>query len=143
LQWVGQTHSRPGITLIEVLAALAIFLISLAAVSQLIDSGSDMAVEASRMNIGTRLCQSKLAEVEAGILSVRDGGTGTFEIETGWNWEVISEPSDAPNVYMVTAVCKSTVGRTVTVKLSQMIFDPQYQGNASEAQNPTATGASQ
>jgi Tfp pilus assembly protein PilV len=142
-RFVRSKPPRRGITLIEVLAAMAIFMIALAAISQLIDSGNDMAVEASRVNTGTRLAQSKLAEVEAGVIPVRDGGSGTFDVETGWSWEVVSEPSDAPNVYMVNVIVRSTVGREVKVGLTQMIFDPQYQGNASEAQPPTDPGASQ
>lgn len=136
-----QNPHRPGMTLIEVLAALAVFLIALAAISQLVDFGSDLAVEASRTNIGTRLAQSKMAEVEAGIIAIDAGGSGTFDVEQGWEWEVTSQPTDAPNVHTVTVVCKSTVGREVKVKLEQMIFDPQYMGNAAEAQPPT-TGVS-
>jgi general secretion pathway protein I len=137
-----RNRPRRGMTLIEVLAAMAVFLIALAGISQLVDYGSDLAIEASRTNTGTRLAQSKMAEVEAGIIPVESGGTGTFDVEQGWEWEATSQPTDAPYVYAVTVTCKSTVGRVVTVKLEQMIFDPQYMGNASEAQPPSTTGVS-
>ena len=142
LRRVGYAH-RPGITLIEVLAALAVFLIALTGISQLVDFGSDMAVDASRVNTGTRLAQSKLAEVEAGLIAVQDGGSGTFDLEAGWQWEVIPGPSVAPNTYEVTVKCRNDIGRKIEVSLTQVIFDPQYMGNAATAVPPTTTGAGQ
>jgi hypothetical protein len=130
-----------------VIAALAVFLIAFAAISRLVDYGSDMAVDASRMNIGTRLAQSKMAEVEAGLIPVSSGGSGTFDVEQGWEWEVTSQlsdvPSSYPTTYVVTVTCKSTIGRAVTVTLTQMVFDPLIMGNAATAQPPTPPGASQ
>jgi general secretion pathway protein I len=128
---------RRGISLLEVLLAMAIFLMSLAAIGQLVDMGSNDALAATAQAAGTRLAQSKLAEVEAGAIS------GTCDTEPEWSWTIASEATEVTSVYAVTATLTRTVrGRAVTVTLTQMIMDPQAMGGAEEAQKPTATTGS-
>ena len=64
---IRRTAPRRGLTLIEVLLALVILVLSLGAISQLVGVGTDRANDARAQIHGTRLAQSKMAEVEAGI----------------------------------------------------------------------------
>jgi general secretion pathway protein I len=131
---------RPGLSLLEILLSLAIFLLSLVAIGGLVDSGSDRGVSAAMQAAGTRLAQSKLAEVEAGAIPVGTGGQGTFPDEPEWNWSVEPTPAGVPNVYQVTVrAWREAGGRTYETVLTQMVFDPAQMGNASEAQKPTTT----
>ena len=128
---------RPGLTLIEVLLALAILLMSLAAIGQLVDMGSDRGLDARFHVRGTRLAQAKLAECEAGVIPV-GGDSGEFADEPGWSWEVTSQPETATNLYRVTAtVSRDVRGKRFEIVLSQLIYDPAMTGSAAQAQKPT------
>jgi type II secretion system protein I len=131
---------RPGLTLLEVLLAMAIFLISLAAISTLIENGTNYAADAAGMTTASRLAQSKMAEVEAGIISISSGGSGPFEgDDANWSYEVISTPMSSPNLYDVQVRVFRTRGRMLEVKVSQILFDPAYMNNAATATPPTTT----
>ena len=130
---------RSGMSLIEVLVSLAIFLRSLAAIGSLVDSGSNKALSARYQNTGTRLAASKMAEVEAGVIAVSTGGSGDFSADgdEGWTWTVDSIASDVSNVYSVTVtVSKQFQGRPFEVVVTQSIFDPALMGTGAEAQPP-------
>ena len=133
---------RPGLSLLEVLLALAIFLMSLVAIGGLIDFGSDQGMAASMQAVGTRLAQSKLAEVEAGAIDLAAGGSGTFDDEPDWHWSVESTATQWPNTYDVTVRVWRDAGRHYEVTLSQIVFDPAQMGNGSEAQPPAPPEAS-
>lgn len=136
---------RPGMSLLEVLVALAIFIMSLAALGQLVQLGLDQAVAADQQAVAARLALSKMGEVEAGLIDVANGDAGEFtEQETRgdgsalWKWEVASEPTNVTNVYDVTVTITSTNANAYTYSLSQLIFDPLFQGTAAPAVDPTA-----
>lgn len=141
---IANRHRRPsrhGISLLEVLVSLAIFLLSLGAIYTLVGMGSEAALDATIQNTGARLAQSKMAEVEAGLISPASGGSGTFDDEPGWSWSVESGGSPAPNVYPVTVrVWKEFRGERREVVLNQMVYDAEQMGNSSEAVKPTTTG---
>ena len=128
---------RAGLSLLEVLLALAIFLFSLAAIGALVDFGNGRATAAAMQTTATRLAQAKLAEVEAGAVSVTTGGSGTFDEEPEWNWSVEPGAATIPNVYPITVrVWREAAGRTHEVTLTQLVFDSAQMGNAAEAQPP-------
>lgn len=129
---------RPGLTLIEVMLALAILLIALAAIGQLVDIGSDRGLEARFHVRGTRLAQAKLAECEAGVIDVTGGSGGTFDDEPDWKWEVTSTPEDATNLYKVSVtVTRDYRGKDFSITLGQLIYDPKMMGSAAQAERPT------
>lgn len=124
-------------SLIEVLVALTILLMSMVAIGRLVDIGTDHGV-AARMHVrGSRLAQAKLAEVEAGVVGV-EGGSGQFETDPDWSWTVEAEPQGPPGLYKVTVtVSKDDRGRPFEVTLAQMVFDPSRTGSAAQAEKPT------
>ena len=126
-------------TLLEVVVAMAVFLIALAGITQLIEYGTTSAFEASRIATAARLCHSKVAEVEAGVVSCSSSSSGTFDEETSWQWSVDIGDTVAPNTYTVTVKVWSEQGGRVETTLTQIIFDPQFMGNAAPAVAPTTT----
>lgn len=131
---------RQGMSLIEVLLALTILLISLAAIGQLVSMGTERGLEAQFRTRGTRLAQTKMAEVEAGVIPIDSGGTGQFENadDSAWTWSVESQPGGSPSLYVVTVrVTRENRGQPFEVALSQMIFDPKLMGSAAQAERPT------
>jgi general secretion pathway protein I len=134
---------RPGLSLLEVLLSMAIFLFSLVAIAGLVDFGSARGQAAAMTNAGTRLAKSKMSEVEAGTIDVTIGGSGTFDSEADWNWSVDSQQTTVPNVYQVTVrVNRDFAGRNYEVSLQQMIFDPNLMGSGAPAQPPTPPSTS-
>ena len=131
--------NRQGMTLIEVLVAMAVFLLALAGIAQLIDFGTNNSIEAARTTTGTRLCQSKMAEVEAGVVSMSEGSQGTFEEEPLWQWSVEVGTEVAPFTFEITVKAWIEQGRPVEVTLTQIIYDPRYMGNAAPAVAPETT----
>lgn len=125
-------------TLLEVLVALAIFLIALVAVFGLVNFGADRGAVAAMKSAGTRLAQSKLAEVEAGAIPVSGGGSGQFDgDDAAWSWSVEPSAASVPNVYSVTVrVARDYRGHQFEVVLTQMVFDPTQMGTAVPAQPP-------
>lgn len=130
--------SRPGLTLIEVLLALAILLLALGALTRLVDIGSHHGALAQASARGTRLAQGKMAEVEAGLIPVSGEASGTFEGDDGaWSYTVSPEAAGPPNLYAVTVKVSRTVGgQPFEVVLTQMVFDPQMTGSAAQAERP-------
>ncbi|MDB5307514.1 MAG: hypothetical protein JWO38_1716 [Gemmataceae bacterium] len=130
--------ARPGLTLIEVLLALTILLLSLAAIGQLVGIGSDHGLYARMTARGNRLAEAKMAEVEAGVVSVQSGGEGMFDDDSAWTWVVESQQAGPTNLYQVTVKVSRTVrGKPFEITLSQMIFDPAMMGSAAQAEQPS------
>ncbi|HJZ58223.1 MAG TPA: hypothetical protein VKE74_24995 [Gemmataceae bacterium] len=145
------TRTRPGLTLIEVLLGLVIMLMALVAIGRLVDIGTDRVNEARMTTRGTRLAQSKMAEVEAGAIALADGTqSGTFDEEPAWSWSVEPQQQGPANLYLVTVrVSRDVNGRTFEVTLYQYILDPTVMGTAAQATKPststttTGTGGTQ
>ena len=136
----ARPHQRAGLSLLEVLVALAIFLMSLAAIAGLVDFGAERAQSAAMTTLGTRLAQSKLAEVEAGLTPPNSSESGTFEDEPDWTYALESGAALAANTYPVTVtVTRQMGGRRYEVALTQIVFDPAFQGTAAAVVKPTAT----
>jgi Tfp pilus assembly protein PilV len=131
------------LSLIEVLLTLAIFLTALVAIARLVDMGADLELDARYQSRGTRLAQAKLAEVECGAIPL-ESGSGTFDgDDADWSWTLTVQSYDIPNLYLVSvSVSREVKGQTVTVTLSQLIFDPSLWGTAGEATRPDPSSSS-
>lgn len=130
--------SRRGLSLIEVLLALTILLIGLAALSRLTDVGTERAADARAYTRGARLVQNKMAEVEAGVVGLEGETTGNFtDDDAGWEFTVTPEPTGPPNLYNVTVRAKYIrAGKPLEVILTQLVFDPAMTGSTAQAERP-------
>lgn len=131
---------RPGLSLVEVLLSLAILIIALTAINSLVELGSRQGAQSRAAVRGTRLAQSKMAEVEAGAVALDSEATGQFEgDDAGWTYTVTPTTGGPPNLYAVTVkVSRDAGGRPFEVVLTQMIFDPTKTGSAAQAERPPA-----
>jgi len=144
-------RKRSGLSLLEVLTALAIFFLSVVAISQMVDTASQTAVRAQRMTRASIICDTIMAELANGIMPLESVGEAPAEGEDpGWYYTVIVEPEDWTSVSVdsqsVTGL--STVHVTVGFRgmrpaadveyaLSRIILDPRLRKNATE---PTIAG---
>ena len=132
-------RTRPGMSLMEVILALAIMLLALVAIARLVDVGLDRSLDARFQTRATLLAESKLAEVEAGAVPIQGGSAGTFEHDPDWDWSTESLPYGPPDLYQVTVrVTRTATGRPFEVSLTQLIIDPAALGSAAQSEDPTA-----
>jgi type II secretory pathway pseudopilin PulG len=89
---------RRGLSLLEVLASLAIFIISAAALTQMADSASDAAVRARRLTKAQLLAETKMDEVVAGVLPLAEGNGPIQEENDGWYYHISVTPEDWSSV---------------------------------------------
>jgi len=143
------TSARAGLSLFEILVALAIFVCSMAAIGQLVSSGVRAAVQARLQSQAVLRAETKMAEAVAGITSLH-GASGTFPDDTSWSWSVASTQSQHEGLFLV-EVTVAHAGVTTSARqsfvLRRLVRDPQialdeYAKEQEEAANGTNTSGS-
>ena len=86
-------HSRRGLSLLEIILALAIFFGSLAALSQLGWSGARATVQARLKTQAIIRCEAKLAEVLAGAEVLQPKSGVSFFDNPAWTWSLSITPT--------------------------------------------------
>lgn len=133
---------RRGLSLLEVLVALTIFLLSFVAIGRLVTLASDRALDVEQQSQATRLAQSKLNEVVAGALPLQ-GASGSFDEDPDWQWSVDAEPGSVSSLWTVTVtVSRPSPDGDITSTLSQMVLDPSARGSAFDQINVSGTDTS-
>jgi hypothetical protein len=122
--------TRFGLTLLEVVIALAIFLMALVPVWRLVSIGGERALDVAHQAQASLLCQGKMDCVKSGVEGLNGGGN----IDIGnltWNYTIESTPSDVTNLYQVkvTAKVDRKDGKTIEATLTQMVLDPAQRGS--------------
>lgn len=145
-------HPRRGLSLLEVLVALAIFLFALIVIGRLVTMGGDRAMDVQQLSRAIQLAQSKLGEVAAGVVSLTSQSEA-FPESPDWHWALDCQKGVANGLWTVTVrVTRDRPdGSHVETSLTQMILDPALKGSpgnsaATTGQDPTnpgpATGSS-
>jgi len=133
---------RRGVTLLEVLVSLGIFLFSLVAIAHLISVGAERAADVQQESRATQLCQSKLAEVVWGIEPLGSSG-GTFD-DPDWSWSQESNQADLTGLWNVKITVHKELsdGTAYEFSLNQMVLDPSYRGSTFDTPPATADTSS-
>ncbi len=82
---------RHGMTLLEVVIALALFFAAMAAISEILHMGSQASVRAQLRAEASLLGESKLNEVIAGIVPLTPVQQQAFEDAPQWTWSLTVE----------------------------------------------------
>jgi type II secretion system protein I len=122
---------RRGLSLLEVLVALAIFLLSLVSLGFLLAVAGNTALEAQYRTQAAGICQSKLAEVAAGAIPLdgQSGGQVEEDPEYSWSLEVQSGGPQGLSNVTVRVTRNRPDGSVMECSLSQMILDPKMVGS--------------
>ena len=145
--------SRRGLTLFEVMLALAIFAISLAAIGQMMSSGVRGAVQARLQSQAVLRCQSRLAEVTGGVLPFQNVNKMAFADDPAWLWSLTVTPATQTNLYTLELTVEhpsQDVSGEVSFTLRRMARDPQIataalleqQAQAASSTNSSTSGSS-
>ncbi len=143
------THSIPvpqrgGFTLFEVMLALAIFVGSMAALTQLIHNGMRGAVHSQLQTEAVLRCQSKLAEVIVGAESFDSASGVPFEDDDTWSWTLEMSETDETDLYLldltVDHASSNNIG-AVSFRLTRLLRDPQLAIDAADEEAAAAADA--
>ena len=122
-------------TLIEVLIALAIFLLAMVVFGEMIIRNGEIARDIQRQNLATRLCQSKLHEAAAGVVPMTGQDDMPFDEEPDFTWAMTADAGSVDNLWNVTITVKrrqTDTGTPIQCVLTQMILDPSIAGSTQD-----------
>jgi type II secretory pathway pseudopilin PulG len=135
---------RTGITLYEVVLSLAIFAGALAALGPLATTGSKAAVRTKLETQAVLRCESKLAEVLAGIEPLVSVSGGAFEdLAPGWTWDLAVNAGPRQDLLIVeVAVVHTNANGTqdASHRLVRLLRDPNALADLQE-QMETQSGS--
>jgi type II secretory pathway pseudopilin PulG len=138
---------RQGLTLLEVLLSVTIFLFALVAIGALFSWGHQRGADARDKAQALRLAQSKLAEVVVGAQALSpQADTPYGDLFPGFSWAVdcSSSSTGIANLYDVRVTVTRTRddGSKVSVTLAQLVFDPTQKGSIVPSPNSSSGSSS-
>ena len=119
---------RHGITLFEVVLALAIFLLAFAAVGQIVQNGSRASVDGQLQNDAVLRAQSKLAEIIAGVEPMSAMQGQAFEDDADWTWSLTMGDGPHVDLVLLTVMVEHIGGNGETdasFSINRLVRDPQ------------------
>ncbi len=135
--------NRPGLSLLEVLTALAIFLVSLIALGQLLTISGERAYEVQQQSHAAQLCQSKLAEVVSGAVSL-SSTSESFDEDPDWQWNLDAEQdSSITGLWRVQVKVSRDLadGSHYESTFHQMVLDPSLRGSTADSLQSPIVGS--
>jgi prepilin-type N-terminal cleavage/methylation domain-containing protein len=132
-----RANVRRGLSLLEVIVALAVFLISYIAIWGLMNIAHDEAIELTYRNQATLLAQRKLAEIASGVEQFQSSGDAAFDDPDGdYSWSSDVASNDVSTLLSVVSVTVSRPykGDTIKVTLTQMMLNPTNLGSTQDVQ---------
>ena len=121
---------RRGLSLFEVVIALAVFACSMVAIGHLISAGVRSALR-SRLEAQAILrCESKLGELAAGIIPLQNASGVAFPDDQSWNWSMTIATGQYPNLYTVEVTAThpaTTMAGKISYSIRRLMRDPQLE----------------
>jgi Tfp pilus assembly protein PilV len=134
---------RSGLSLLEVLLSLVIFLFALIGLGQLMNLCTEQAAQIQHLNRAGQLLQSKMNEVIAGVVPLSGQGDSEFDEDPDWVWSLECQGDNTPNLWTVTVTVshKAKDGtKADSWSLTQKVLDPQARGNFDPPATSTTGG---
>ena len=146
----GSTHPgipRPGITLLEVVIAMAIFVMTLPALNALVLLGMQRAEETRILATASLMCRSKMAEIGSGSVPFASSDWSALD-DPNWQWKAdAGNASGVAGMQTVQVSVKLDNGSGVNYEqtLVQMVLDPAQRGSTQDRYllDPTASTSAQ
>ncbi len=143
-----RTNRRKGMSLLEVIIAMAVFLMSITGLVLLMGVASDSALEAQMRSQAMSICQSQLAKAASGSVPLSGQAMSTSEDDDAYqmSMDVDSGSFNGLHNVTVTVTRKRGNGSEMECSLSQMILDPKIVGtvfdSAKSLQTPSTDSGS-
>lgn len=128
---LSRTRRRPGLTLLEVIVSMAIFLIAIAALMEMLVTSTQWANHSRSRNQAALYAQSKINEVRVGALTLDNRPEMPLDDDPDFVWTMQIQPIMLEGLLQVTVrVQRASTKPPVFVEMTQFIVDPAFQGNA-------------
>jgi Tfp pilus assembly protein PilV len=128
-----RSAGRSGLTILEVIVSLAIFLLALVGIGGLISFAGERALDVQYQTRALQIAQSKLAEVTAGAIPLSGSSDSAVEEDDNYRWSLSAEQGSVQGLWNITVtVTRQGAGGKVQVALSQMILDPSVVGSTQD-----------
>lgn len=124
----GSSVERRGLTLVEVVVALSIFMISSVTLGQLVATGARAAVLARLQTQAILHCESKIAEVLSGILPMETVSNAAMENNEDWTWSLDIQTGPHPDLLQLIVTVDYVVEGSLangSFSLSRLVRDPE------------------
>lgn len=121
-------NQRAGVSLLEVVISVAIFLAALTAILSLLDMGNQSRLSVSLDAKAAILCESAMAEYVSGYRDLISTTDEPIENEDNWSMTTSVEPADGESLLKVTVLVKHTVNENnvnSSFRLMRLMRDPQ------------------
>lgn len=118
---------RQGLTLLEVILAIAILGGCIAVIGELVRVGSRHATEARHLTKAQLLCESTMEEVVAGILPAETVSASPYEYDPDWVYSVTTNYLDQDGLLEVRVTVEQVATDSLyplTVSLTRWMIDP-------------------
>lgn len=136
---------RGGMTLLEVIVAMAILLLSFIAILRLVDLTTQTARNIQLRGQAMQLCQSKMAEIQVGAEQLTSQSGVSFpDPDSGWTWSADCNQGQYANLWTVQVRVAKDLGDGTHIEttLTQMMLDPSVQGTTINLNNLGGSGSS-
>jgi len=128
--------TRHGISLFEVVLALAIFIGALTAISQILRTGSRAAIRAQLQSEAVLLCERRMNEVLSGVQPLEAVQHAAFEQGQNWFWSLNITDGGVVNLLQLEVIVEHTGendNSKVSYHLTRLLRDPQVYVDAANA----------
>jgi type II secretion system protein I len=125
---VASRIRRRGLSLLEVVLAIAILGMSMVTIVQLLNIGYRGALSSRARTEAALLCDSKMAELAAGVLSLESTSASAVAENPNWVYSVDVQPSSQLGLLVVTVTVKQATNSLAPISMSIVRFmpDPDY-----------------
>lgn len=127
---IRRSTPAAGLSLLEVILAIAILGGSIAVIGELVRLGARQAEEARELTIAQLLCESVLEEIAAGVIAPEPVGAVPFELDPRWSYSIEVGSLDNPDLLQVTVMAQQVDGsRDIPLyySLTRWILDPNLE----------------
>ena len=121
-----QRSRRDGLSLLEVILAIAILGTSMAIIGQVFFAGYRSAVKARDLSDATILCDSVMAELAAGSIDFESTSGATIPNIPGWEYSVETVQSDVSGLLLTTVAVNRQNSNVISMSIVRMLPDPDY-----------------
>jgi general secretion pathway protein I len=127
---LSERERRRGLSLLEVLLSLAIFLVAMTGLSQLIANGVRASLRAKLETEAILRCESKLAEIVAGAEMFQSVSETPFPDDSAWVWSSTLVPRDNDLLYEIEVLVerKGAGDGRVRYALKRLAREPEILG---------------
>lgn len=142
----ARSNPPRGMTLLEILLSIAIFLGAMTAIGQLVSLGSRAATRSQLMNEAILRCESKMNEMLSGASPMQATSLTAFDDDPSWSWQAQVDAGPTSKLIRVEQRVEhfNAQGQAnLSFSLVRLVRDPgEIQAEAEAAQQATTSSSS-